>query len=519
MADKSTWLNGAGTIPGSRAAAPVRSVSVEPYPVDSAGDRRRRTRTIMIAGAIAICSALLLTATPANWTWELLRIMSVGIVLMAAFYFPVHYPKPAFVIWFVMLISECIFFREGDSYSNTAAYQGSFPTAAYGEVVGWMLCLLAVLVCAIRMRGFFRRLFEGDYKWPALFTIVCFGSCLYTPRLGLGLVWAVKLALVVMLLVACSIRIHDFRDTVSFLRFTVWAYVIIVMQPVVVAMMRGQMFDEEGRMSTIVSPNALSPNAAMVLLLALTLFSTRKGEGLNKSAILIGLGASLVMVLAGSKTGVLAAIFAGGIFFLIRGRWGSAVTFIAGTAVLVGALILTTPLGDYLHLYQERAGVDSLSGRTLLWNAVLPAIKAKPILGHGYMSSEFIAIQINAVGWSAPQLHNGFLEALYNTGILGLLAMMMILLVIPRNLIRVLRVAPKSDYLYQVAAGCLALYGFLIINGFFNSSFGGKCTSPFMVLLGLVIVSHKLRESASHLPTGRSAKGGLARLDTATVGV
>jgi hypothetical protein len=55
---------------------------------------------------------------------------------------------------------------------------------------------------------------------------------------------------------------------------------------------------------------------------------------------------------------------------------------------------------------------------------------------------------------------------------------------------------PKDEYLYRVAAGCMALYSFLLINGFFNSSFGGKCTAPFMLLLGLVVVSHKLLELA-----------------------
>jgi O-antigen ligase len=496
MADKgSTWFNGAGAITGARPG--MQPSSVRP-PVAS---KQGKAWTVLIVAAVALCSALVLTATPADWTWEALRILGVGIVLLAGFYVPMDLPKPAFVIWGVMLISECIFFREGDVYSNANAYQGTFPTAAYGEAVGWILCLLAVLACSARIRGFFRQLFAGDYKWITLFAILCVGSCLYAPRLTLGLVWGFKLSLVTLLLLACSNRIRDFRDTVSFLRFTIFAYAIIVIQPVIIAALRGEMFDEEGRMSTIVSPNALSPNAAIVLLLTLTLFSKRKGEGLHKSAILLGIGACLVMVLAGSKTGILAAIFAGGIFFLLRGRLGSAFTFIAGTAVLVGALVLTTPLGDYFHLYQDRAGAESFSGRTILWSAVMPAIKAKPILGHGYMSTEFLMFQVNAVGWAAPHLHNGFLEALYSTGAVGFVVMMMILVVIPKNLYRVLRLAPKSDYLYQVAAGCLALYAFLIINGFFNSSFGGKATPPFMVLLALVVVSQKLLQLARDAAT------------------
>ena len=124
--------------------------------------------------------------------------------------------------------------------------------------------------------------------------------------------------------------------------------------------------------------------------------------------------------------------------------------------------------------------------------------------------------QVNAVGWAAPHLHNGFMEALYNGGIVGFIFTLMTLVVIPKNLIRVFRLVPKDDPLYRVAAGCFALYAFLCINGFFNSSFGGKCTPPFMVLLGLVVVSIKLHEYA--LSQSR-AIGGLTRLQAAAARV
>jgi len=496
MADKGTTWNGTGvmTRPGSVSAAPSPRAEV--------------IRTLLIAGAITACSTLFLHMVPDEWMWECLRIGAVGLVVLGSYYLPIGSAKPAFMIWFVMLIAECIFFREGDLNSSAAAYAGQFPTAAYGEAIAWIMCFFAALVCSARVRGYLKLLFEGDYKWVTLFALMSVLSCAYTPRISLGVVWGFKLALVTLLLLACSFRIRDFKDTISFLQYTVWAYAIIVLQPVIVAAMRGEMFDEEGRMSTIVSPNALSPNAAIVLLLTLTLFSNRKGEGLYKSGVFLGIIGLLVMILAGSKTGILACVVAGAIFYIIRGRLGTAFTYIAGTGVLVTALVLTTPLGDYFHLYQDREGAESFSGRTILWKAVMPEIAHRPVVGHGYMATEFLMFQVNAVGWAAPHLHNGFLEAAYNAGAIGLFFMLMILFVIPRNLFRVLRKVPKDDPLYRVAAGCVALFTFLVINGFFNSSFGGKCTAPFMVLLGLVVVSQKLIEMAD---SQSGANGGLAR--------
>lgn len=510
MADKgNTWLNGTGVISPRG--------GVQPHPIGpTSGPRSGSTaRTVLVVAALAVFTMAVLTVVPEAWAWELLRVMAVGLVLLSLFYLPVRYRQPAFVVWAMLLFSECLFFREGDSSANVKAYQGDFPTAVYGEVLMWGLCFLTVLGFSSRIKGFFSRAFEGDIKWPALFALLCMASCSYTPRPTLGLVWAFKLGLIVLLLLLCSIQMRDFRDTISFLRFTILGYLVVVMQPVVVAILRGELFDEDGRMSTVVSPNALSPNAAVIVLLALTLYSKRKGEGLHKSAIVLGISACVVMLLAASKTGIMAAVIAGLLYFVVCRKFGSAMTFVAATLVLAGILVLTTPLGGYLHAYRQGEGAESLSGRTILWTAVKPAIEAKPILGHGYMASEFIALQVRDVGWAAPQLHNGFLETAYNTGAVGLLIMLIVIGIIPLNLYRVLRRLPPTDPIYRVSAGCLSLFVFLLINAFFNSNFGGKPNVPFMMLFALLVVSSKLGVLSDGSSAGVENAGFAARIGPA----
>ena len=127
----------------------------------------------------------------------------------------------------------------------------------------------------------------------------------------------------------------------------------------------------------------------------------------------------------------------------------------------------------------------------------MPAIQQKPILGHGYLASTFVEFQVNAVQWAASHLHNGFVEVLYNNGLIGFVLIVMVNVVIVKNLIRVLRRAPSTSAIYRVGAGCLAVYAHLLINGFFNSSFGGKARPPFMLMIALVVVSNKLLEFVS----------------------
>jgi exopolysaccharide production protein ExoQ len=342
------------------------------------------------------------------------------------------------------------------------------------------------------------RLFTGDYKWLTLFAVVVVASCAYSPRPAYSLAWSIKLCLVASLVVLCSIRMRDFRDIVSFLRFTLWGYTLVVFLPVALGLLSGSPFDDEGRMSTIVSPDALGPNAGALMLLALTLYSRVKDDRLSKSAILVGTGAFVVMILAGSKTGILGALFAGILFFVLRRRVGSAVGYVGIGGLLLIVLALSTPLGSYFLHYRDAGEAGSFSGRTVLWSAVMPTIRHNLILGHGYLASTFVAIQVNAVRWAAPQLHNGFIEVLYNNGLIGFIPLVMINVVIVRNLFRVLRRAPSTSAIYRVAAGCLAVFAHLFIDGFTNASaFGGKVRQPFILLIGILLVSNKLLELVS----------------------
>src|SRR5208282_835516 len=146
-------------------------------------------------------------AMPISMIWQSVRVAGVGLILLFLFVwacFPTRRPKTAFVIWWLVLVSGCIFFRSGDLSANADAFEGRFPAAVYSEVLAWILYLVAVLVFWVPVRQYFGRLFSGDYKWLTLFAVVCVASCTYAPRSLFALAWAFKLSVVVLLLVLCS---------------------------------------------------------------------------------------------------------------------------------------------------------------------------------------------------------------------------------------------------------------------------------------------------------------------------
>jgi O-antigen ligase len=189
-----------------------------------------------------------------------------------------------------------------------------------------------------------------------------------------------------------------------------------------------------------------------------------------------------------------------------------------------GLLIVSvTPLGNHLRSYQ---GAATLTGRTLIWTAGIDAVKQKPILGHGYLASYFFYKNENIDDYVALQgmhLHNGFLDVAYNNGLLGLALLVSIHWVILRNLFRTLhnvtalRNRHPSDNrgrgAYLLTVGLLATYVNLFVAGLFNSSYGGRTMSPYMLFLALFMIACELPRLTSEMTGGPLSSGNRADVD------
>lgn len=462
-------------------------------------DRRNRSglRTGLILGAVSALTAVVLILTPVSLIGpEPMRILWVASGLFAALCFALgscrtrvlNAQKAVSVLWGFLLMSEGFFPRDNVADS---AFAGSFSLAAYGEGIIWILSLFILIQLMLGSPVPVQRLFSGHYRWVMAFGLVCLGSCIYSPRPLFAAAWALKLGLVILLLHVCSVYMRDVNDIDSFLRVTFWALASLIVIWVALGDGGHSLFDEDGR---LVRSNGISATAGTLFLLSLSLYSPIRGRGLKKAAVVVGAIAFVTMVVAGGKAGIVAGLIAGIVFFLLRRGFAAAAMFVV-TAVVVGLLAITlSPMSRYFQNYVHDDELATLTGRTPLWQAVLPEIWQRPILGRGYVASTFVSIQVNGIPWEAGHMHNGFLEALYNNGLVGLILIVAIQVIIVRNLWRSVRHSAPADYSYQLGIGCLAIYVNLLINGLANASFGGRAWHPFMVLLALVVVSDRLVE-------------------------
>lgn len=397
------------------------------------------------------------------------------------------YLRLALVVWWSLLVSQEVFFR---SPKGMEAFTVHFSEAAYGEVTFWAIAFLALLLIMPRPQ-YLRQAFSGSNKWLSLFAVVCLISAFFSPAPLYAVAWAFKLLLAVLLLLLCSATMHDLDDIEAFLWANFWGFALATVIRIGRVFIDPSAAFEGGRLSDSIGPPMLSLLAGTLLLLALSLNLLSKRTWLVGFALL-GL---TVMIIAGGKAGIIGGIASVTVFFVLQKRIVTGFGWLLGVFVLGGTILAVTPVATYFTTYLEQGQLSTISGRTGLWRAVLPEIMQHPIVGHGYMSSRFLGLHVSGVPWVAMHTHNGFLEILYTNGLIGLIILVSISLVTVKNLRRALK-SPSNVKARLLAIGSGAICINLLINGFINATFGGQPSSPFMLLLGLLVVSEVLRRNA-----------------------
>jgi O-antigen ligase len=404
------------------------------------------------------------------------------------------------VVWLFLLIDDIIFnFGRHNPLSNEL--QGKFTSAAYGEVILWMVSAVILTVVSLpQLKEVLGTFFTGAFKWMTLFLFLCVASAVYSVSPGYSLAWSFKLGLDVLMVVLMYVCVRGESGIRSVLRTTALSISIVLMMALIQIGVDPENAFAEGRLGGIAHPTVLSELGGLLLLISLVIYTLEKAKWSLPAALL----ASVVMMLGGGKISIVAAAISVGIFFLLQKKAGSGALAIAGLGILGVVILLVSPTGGYFAKYAASDQAGTLTGRSALWQAQLPEIKQKIVLGHGYLASKFVPAPFKQGDWQVGSLHNAYLDVLYNLGLVGLFVLLMMNLWIVRNLFYV-RKHTGDPAVFAIACGMLAIYLDLLVNSPFAVPFGGRPYAFFMVFLALLGLSIKLRESMTVLEAERAA--------------
>lgn len=412
-----------------------------------------------------------------------------------------------YTVWWILLISEEVFsYRTNVSEAVGSISQVDFAKAAYAQAGLWVVALIGFLFIVARHPHWIKGLFTGDYKWVTIMALICTASSAYSPKPSYSFAWSFKLLLVVAVVHVCAKQFVDEKHIRGFLIATTVGMFFLVAAPTLRSMFSidpssdfgsGELEQRFREGST-----GISGIAGTLAMICLMLYQ----PGKRRWPLYIGAISLGIMIIAGGKAGIIAGVVSGVLFFAMQKRFLPIVVFLGSISGLFWLAIKFTPLGEYFANYFALDQASSLSGRTDLWKFVMPAVKDKIILGHGFVGSRFVSVLMPGTPFEAGHMHNGFLEATYNNGIIGLFLIVTIQVIIVRNLVRALR-ATSSVTLRATAAGALAVYVNILLNAVFNATFGGRPDAPFMLLIALVAISTALlhiarQQSSSELTPG-----------------
>src|ERR1700728_326729 len=396
------------------------------------------------------------------------------------------------VTWF-FLLSDDVMFGFGRLNALSSDLQGNFSSAAYGEVLLWVISAAILAVISLsRTKELVAALFTGTRRWMTLFLILCIVSVAYSKAPAYSLAWSFKLGLDVWMVALLSVCVHDESGIRSLLRTTALSIGIVFVIALLDIAIDPENAFAGGRLSGVAGPTVLSELGGLLLLISLVFSRLEKAKWTVPVAVL----ASVVMLLGGGKIAIVAALVSVGAFFALQRKAGTGILAVATLGFLAGCTLLVAPTGKYFTQCATSDQATTLTGRMVLWKAQWLEIQSRIVLGHGYMSSKFVPAPFKKGGWQVGSLHNAALDVLYNLGVVGLFGVVMMNYWIVRNLLHVRKHCSDGSTL-AIANFLIAIYLDLLIDSPFAVPFGGRPDAFFMVFLAVSVVSTMLRESES----------------------
>ena len=408
-----------------------------------------------------------------------------------------------FALWWALLLSEEVFSYMSDAEET---FSGQFQAGAYSEAAIWIFCLLGLVAYSFRNAQFLYEMFKGPYKWVTMFALVAAATCVYSPNILFATAWCCKLWVAVLILGACKYEIRTTDDVRAFMKVSMWGFFFLVVLPFsrLIAdpsvMVTGRLFD------IALAPTNLSAVAGILVMLALTTYA----PGHKAIPLFFTLFSTVMMVMAGGKAGILAGIISGILFYILQKKFAGAGTFLIVMVIISTVIIMMTPLGKYLKFYAENEQVNTVTGRTDVWEGGLNLIAKRPIFGYGYMGSRFLTFKVPGIVWAPEHLHNGFLEAWYGTGLPGLIFVIMMHYWVIKNLLSAVRNSKPGTELNQLSAGCFVIYLNVLLNGMVSRSFGSRADASFMMLFAMVFFGELLNNLALQTPYSKARRSALA---------
>lgn len=377
---------------------------------------------------------------------------------------------PALILAYPVLISPFLLdYSGGDGADNNLAASKS---NAVNQLFWIGIFGLTVLTAGRRLKRSFSVL-RNPVVWVLLAYLgLALCSVLWSPAPDIAFRRLVQQAIIVLSLVICVSFTDDPKALLG--KLVTLMTTVVILNTVAVAVLPPTPLGHAGIYS---HKNGLG--AVMALAFMINLYGMMVTKGLLKRAgmlVISGLAFGL-LVLSQSKTSlglsVLMPIIAYclvGMAWLFRMNAAILLLFSMATGIVLWFFVSAVTRFGFSELSLFLFNDETYTGRTVIWVFVLEVISRAPFFGQGY--SSFWAIGSDSIVFrEAPgfvvsllQAHNGYLDVMIETGMVGFTVLILMVLV---ALFSTARAVPLNR---QIAFLCYSLMLFVICHNMLESS-------------------------------------------------
>ncbi len=245
------------------------------------------------------------------------------------------------------------------------------------------------------------------------------------------------------------------------------------------------------------APNGLGTYGAIVAIVALCRLFSESGERGNRGWYQMILGFGLITMFMTEARSAIGAFVAAVILYLIMTR-----RVIAGAILAAGSafVLLVSGLGqtmlDYMMRGQSALQFQQLTGRTELWAFAWQKITERPFIGWGaYAGGRFVVLPaVQKTGF--VDVDSTLVETLLDTGIPGLLALLIVVAAAWYFLFRGYRSNRLESVERNLTLESLLVLAILTMRCVFVSNLTRHPALPFLAIVGFAeLVRRRLKEA------------------------
>lgn len=340
---------------------------------------------------------------------------------------------------------SAMFIGQGQLFAHSQAIEGAenLSTGAYYQLV-WMA--FAAFILLIQMVGFRldRRVIRLPLVMMGIYAFLGIATAGFSPSPLLSVYKASQLLLDFVLIAVSGYYLIEHERPRLIPDLTVFLLMLVILGAAVGGVfMPDQAFKSLYGGGTFghtlrgvvpqVHSNELGLLSAALVIIAL-IRGVELGSGLGKRFYWLSLCLLSFVVLVGAqaRTSIFSLSLALIIMFILvpRLRWLLFLMFFGGAIIVSWYFVTNGSLGieDALATYLRRGSTDqqlqSLSGRTDLWEAGWRMVKASPLIGHGFQAGA----RLGGLRFGIPEgmnMHSGHMQVLVDSGITGYIAWLM----------------------------------------------------------------------------------------------